>query len=200
MRTGIRNNKSSWMEVTSGVPQGSVLTLIMFAIYTNDTTEWVTSYMSMFADDATIMRRVAKEEDCISLCQDLDGISEWSRKWEMTFNTKKCGVLEFGKSSRRISGKYFPSNERIMKKTEEKDLGVTITDKFAFGKHINRITGETYNLLRNIKAAFTYPDEEMVKKLITSMTRPRLEYAALVWSPRLKKEIRKLKKNTESCN
>ncbi len=76
-----------------------------------------------------------------------------------------------------------------MKKTEEKDLGVTITDKLAFGKHINGITGETYNLLRNIKATFTYLDEEMVKKLITSMIRPRLEYAALVWSSRLKKEI-----------
>ncbi len=32
------------------------------------------------------------------------------------------------------------------------------------------------------------------KKLITSMIRPRLEYAALVWSPRLKKEIRKVER------
>ncbi len=81
------------------------------------------------------------------------------------------------------------SNERIMKKTEEKDLGVIITDKLTFRNHINRLTGETYNLLRNIKIAFTYIDEEMIKKLITSMTRPRLEYEALVWSPKLKKEI-----------
>ncbi len=77
-----------------------------------------------------------------------------------------------------------------MKKTEERDLGVTITDKLSFGKHINRISGKTHNLIRNIKAAFTYIDEEMVKKLIASMIRPRLEYAALVWSPNLKREIR----------
>ncbi len=63
-----------------------------------------------------------------------------------------------------------------------------------FDKHINRITCETYNLLRNIKRAFTYLDEEMVKKLITSIIRPRLEYAAVVWSPRLKKDIRKLER------
>ncbi len=81
-----------------------------------------------------------------------------------------------------------------MKKTGEKYLGVTVTDKLTFGKHINRITGEAYNLLRNIKVAFTYLDEQMVKKLITTMIRPRLEYAALVWSPRLKKEIRKLER------
>ncbi len=42
--------------------------------------------------------------------------------------------------------------------------------------------------------SFTYLDEEMVKKLIASIIRPRLEYAAVVWSPRLKKDIRKLER------
>lgn len=58
--------------------------------------------------------------------------------------------------------------------------------KLSFRKHINWITGETYNLLTNIKAAFKYNDEEMVK-LITSMIHPRLEYAALMWSLRWKR-------------
>lgn len=151
MRAVIRNMKSSWMEVTSEVPQGSVLAPIMFVIYINDMTEGVTSYMNMFADDAKLLRRVTNEEDCMALNQDLDKISEWSRKWEMAFNTNKCSVLEFGKSSRRVAGNYSLSDERIMKKTKEKDLGVTITDKLSFGKHINKITGETYNLIRNIK-------------------------------------------------
>ncbi len=81
-----------------------------------------------------------------------------------------------------------------MKKTEEKDLGVTITDKLTFGNNINRRTWEIYNLLRNIKITFTYIDEEIIKKLITSMIRPSLEYAALVWSPKLKKEIKKVER------
>ena len=33
MRTVIRDNYSSWSDVTSGVPQGSVLASIMFQIY-----------------------------------------------------------------------------------------------------------------------------------------------------------------------
>ena len=49
-----------------------------------------------------------------------------------------------------------------------------------------------YNLLRNIKVAFNYIDEDMIKKIITTLIRPRLEYAALVWSPNLKKHIRKV--------
>ncbi len=47
-------------------------------------------------DDAKIMRRVINEEDCAALGQDLVKLSEWSKKWEMPFNTKKCSVLEFG--------------------------------------------------------------------------------------------------------
>ncbi len=34
----------------------------------------------------------------------------------------------------------------------------------------------------------------MVKKLIISIIRPNLEYASVVWSPRLKKDIRKLER------
>ena len=37
-------------------------------------------------------------------------------------------------------------------------------------------------------------DKDMMKKIITSMLRPKLEYAAVVWSPHLKKDIRKLER------
>ena len=50
------------------------------------------------------------------------------------------------------------------------------------------------NLLRRIKTTFTYMDVEMMKILISSLIRPRLEYAAVVWSPQTKKNIRKLER------
>ena len=56
MRTVIREETSSWRNVTSGVPQGSVLAPIMFQIYVNDMQCGVTSYMNMFADDTKLMR------------------------------------------------------------------------------------------------------------------------------------------------
>ena len=34
----------------------------------------------------------------------------------------------------------------------------------------------------------------MMKKILTSMIHPRLEYAAVVWSPNAKKDIRKLER------
>ena len=45
-----------------------------------------------------------------------------------------------------------------------------------------------------MRVAFAYVDEEMVRKIITSFIRPVLEYAAVVWSPHLKKHIMKIEK------
>lgn len=108
--------------------------------------------------------------------------------------SKKRSVMEFGKSKKRITWEYKMGNDVIKRTTSEKDLGVTISNNLSPEKHINKIVGETYNLLRNIRVAFTYMDEDMVRKFIVSMIRPRLEYAATVWSPSKKKDIKKLER------
>ena len=43
--------------------------------------------------------------------------------------------------------------------------------------------------------AFKYLDEEMINKLITSLIRPKLEYAAVIWSPHKKKDLKKLERS-----
>ncbi len=190
MRTTIRDKKSSWGFVKSRVPHGSVLAPIMFAVCVSDMKEGVESYMSLFADDTKIMRRVKNEEDCNLLQRGLDMIWECSEMWGIKFNTKKCSVIELGKSGTRVKGHHKLGNGNLAKKTEEKDLGVIITDNLSPERHVNKITAETYNLLRNTRAAFCYFDEEMVRKLIVTLIRPRLEYAAMAWSPSLKKHKR----------
>ena len=57
MRTVVKDDQSEWREVKSGVPQGSVLAPIMFLIYVNDMTG-VSSYISFFADDAKLLRKI----------------------------------------------------------------------------------------------------------------------------------------------
>ena len=59
-------------------------------------------------------------------------------------------------------------------------------------KQINRIVGETYSLLKNIRVAFIHIDENMMKKLIVAVILPRLEYAAVVLLPNMKKVIKNL--------
>ncbi len=136
----------------------------MFAIYVNDMMEGVDSYMSLFADDAKLMSRVRNDKDCYLLQKSLDTVWKWSRKWEMEFNIGKCIVMESEKTGRRVEGHYNLGNNKLDRKTEEKDLGV-----LSLEKHVNKITAETYNLLRNTRAAFTHLYENIVRKLIVTL-------------------------------
>ena len=75
----------------------------------------------------------------------------------MESNAKKCKVLKIGCSRMRQRGKYSMGNEWIYKPNYF-NLGVWITDNLLPEKHINKITEDTYQLLRNIRMAFKYLD------------------------------------------
>ena len=47
-------------------------------------------------------------------------------------------------------------------------------------RNINKITGDTYQLLKTIRMVFKYLKEEMINKLKTSLIRPKLEHAAVI--------------------
>ena len=49
-------------------------------------------------------------------------------------------------------------------------------------------------MLRNIRVAFHFLDKEMMKKIIITMIRAKLEYAETVWSPQMKKHVKKLER------
>ena len=66
MRTVIKDEKSEWREGKSEVPQVSVLAPIMFLVYVNDLTEGV-SRVSLFADDAKLLRNIRNHKDCEEL-------------------------------------------------------------------------------------------------------------------------------------
>ena len=196
MRTVIRGTASQNREVTSGVPQGSVLAPIMFLVYVNDLGNDLSenSYINMFADDAKIQRRIKDSSSCEELQKDINKIKTWSIKWKMDFNVEKCHVLRFGESEKRPIFQYKLGDEEIPSADKEKDLGVTITKKLDPEDHISQITGSMYNLIANMKTAFTYVDADMVRKIITTYIRPRLEYASVIWNPHEAKDIDKLER------
>ena len=195
MRTVVRDIKSEWGEVKSGVPQGSVLAPILFLLYINDMPEGVKSYMNLFADDAKMLRHIKDEGDCEILQEDLNKIWRWSKKWQMEFNVDKSQVMEMGSGRRRPTWTYIVEEGKELRKVQrEKDLGVTVQSDIQSESHIDRIYRETYNVIKNIGLSFHYMDKEMMRKLVTTIIRPRLEYAQVLWSPYKKKHIRKLER------
>ena len=82
---------------------------------------------------------------------------------------------------------------------EEKALGVVIQDNLSPEKHLNRIFGDTIKMLRNIRMTLHFLDKNVMRKIITTMFRPKLEYAKVIWSPHNKKHVLKLER-IQRCN
>ena len=88
---------STWKEVLSGVPQGSVLGPLLFIIYINDMPELLFHLCRLFADDSKIIAIIKNAHDIERLQLDLDQLGNWAQLWKMRFNYDKCKVMYFGK-------------------------------------------------------------------------------------------------------
>ena len=87
--------ESSWEEVTSSVPQGSVLGPFLFLVYINDLPDFLANVCKMYADDSKIIA-VNKSGTNDSLQKDINNTVKWCKIWSMSLNVKKCKVMHFG--------------------------------------------------------------------------------------------------------
>ena len=85
--------QSIYVEVTSGVPQGSVLGPMLFLLYINDINNAITSQIKLFAYDNVLCGNIRNQNDPVIFQNDLDTISSWAEKWSMELNINKCSVL-----------------------------------------------------------------------------------------------------------
>ena len=55
-------------------------------------------------------------------------------------------------------------------------------------------------MLRNIKVAFHFLDKDMMKKTMTTMLTPKIEYVETLCCTPRKKACEEFRKNTQNCN
>ena len=74
-------------DVTSGVPQGSILGPILLIIYINALPDCVSSTCKIFADDTKLYNFSSKQ---IFLQIDSNSLKCWSDMWQLHFNIKNA--------------------------------------------------------------------------------------------------------------
>ena len=189
-RVVLNGKESSWADVLSGVPQGSVLGPILFLIYINDIDDAIDcaiTIMKKFADDTKIASVADHRSQCDKLQDQLDALSRWSQIWQMSFNTDKCVVMHLGTNN---SLHQYCMDGVPLKVTEcEKDIGVYVQPSLKPSYHIAEAVKTANRVLGMLSKNFTFRDRYHFIKLYQQRVRCHLEYAVQVWNPWLAQDI-----------
>ena len=158
-----------WEDVSSGVPQGSVLGPLLFIIYINDLDNGVKSRLSKFADDAKLGGEVDSREGGDQIQESIDTCIDWAKDWQMEFNLNRCKVLGMGKNN--ANRDYRMQGVILECVTQEKDLGVV---KYMGGKQAAQCQaakGRANRALGCIQRGIIYKSKEVVVTLYGNLVR-----------------------------
>ena len=192
----INNNMSSLLNVSSGVPQGSVLGPVLFIYFINDLPNLSLCPTKIFADDTKLYNEVQSEQDQLILQNSINNMFSWTKVWLLKFNKSKCKVLHLGKNNPNFEYYIGEGTEKIklLPDNSEKDLGVYVDPQLNFEIHINETIKKCRSKSAMILKNITFKTSEILIPLFKAVIRPILEYANVVWSPQKRKHIDKLEK------
>lgn len=185
---------SDYVDVTSGVPQWSVLGPLLFLIYINDISLGISSSIRLFADDCVLYRKINNANDVVQLQTDLTLIHDWCLKWKMSLNTEKYAHLCFSRKKIKVQAQYRISNELITQKCTYRYLGVILTDDCSWNAHVDHVVTKAGRALNFIQRSLRSSQPNLKKTAFLSCVRPIIEYACIVWDPAHRVLIEKLEK------
>ena len=190
-RVILKGQSSSWANINSGVPQGSILGPLLFLIYINDLSDNLQCNPKLFTDDKSLFSTVKDpERTANNLNNYLIEINKWlsSGKWASTLilqsRLKRSFLAERLLTKTHIKNifqKIFFNSIPVSKADSQKHLGLYLDSKLSFDIHIKTILAEvswTMDLLRKFQQVLPRPSLITIYK---AFIRPRLDYGDVIF-------------------
>ena len=140
-RCEINNHFGEWAKISAGVPQGSIISPLLFNIFINDIFLLLQKcYLANYADDSTMYTSDKRVSTIIgSLRHEFTILSKWFYNKFMVCNPEKRSFMLIGVDNplQNQPGMWWSNS---WKKIQEKLLGVTLDNKLNFATHLLNIT------------------------------------------------------------
>ena len=143
----IGDTMSTYLFITSGVPQGSLLGPLLFLVYVARMNIGVESLPYTLADDTKLLSL----RNCMAsfLQADLDVLANWCEANQMLFNYDKCHLISFGRKSSNTSLNKL--GQPLSRVNQENDLGVILTNNLKWSIHFTTACRKANTMLSLIK-------------------------------------------------
>ena len=176
---------SSVVAAGRGVPQGSIVSPLLFSIFTQlliehfDDTPILKSNMMFYADDLAIY-----SENLPGIMQAIGKVKEWSDENNMELNNSKSAVMEFLTAYKRGTLKEGELIMEIPVKFEYKYLGITFDRRMSLDTHLKQIKKKCNTLIQKLTPYLkpkgpNYPHYWRTRRRIFNLfLMPHFNYAA----------------------
>ena len=178
-RVSAQGEFSSFKDILSGTPQGSVLGPLLFILFINDLPDCLVSSVKIFADD---LKLIANLSDKTVIDNDLKSLEDWERKWLLEFNSDKCKVLHVELNDNEHLD-YVLNGKNLKKTEQEKDLGVLTSGTLLWNDQIESCISKANQMLCWISRNLISREKSLMLRVYKTLIRPHLEYCVQLWNP-----------------
>ena len=168
----------------AGVPQGAILSPLLFIIYVNDIVHATSASVNLFADDmSSFLIDSSPSALCTRLQAVVNRLSQWFDKWLLTVNVEKLAVLAFCQPhSKPIDLSITLNGSLIPQVSSHHHLGVLVNDRLTWCDHIQAIISKAAKRIGILRRYRVRLPALSIQCVYCLSVRPVLEYASLVWS------------------
>ena len=182
-RVFINGKCSAFIDISSGVPQGSILGPLLFLIFFNDIVNDIDNGIYLFADDTSLVGMGGSWDNVeISINSDLKKLEMWSKNWLASFNASKTEYILI--SNRPLSNKSISLqlNDTILSKVHShKHLGLVLNNAFTWTDHVDFICKRVSKRLGLLYKFKNYLNRFTLSKLYLCWIRPIIEYCSVCY-------------------
>ena len=175
--------RSDILNISTGVPQGSILGPLLFLIYINDLPcASKLFHMLMYADDTTLYCNIDHTTHSQILNQELSNIYDWLSANKLSLNVAKTKYMLFHTINKKLPTLTLKINDlEIERVTHFNFLGLIIDCQLNWKKHVDHISikiSKAIGIMHRLKTI--YP-EHILLNLYTALILPHFSYCLLSW-------------------
>ena len=164
----------------NGIPQGSVLSPLLFSIMMNDLPDNLAANINIFADDCCIWETGLDLTKITSVIQEsLRRVTDWCDEWGFRISASKSAVVLFTRRRKIPQIQLTVAGNILNVKKEYKYLGITLNSRLTYRAHSNNVLGKCHkrmNLLRLLCGTSWGGSKISLLTIYRTMIRPVIEY------------------------